>query len=32
MVGKPWAEAKILSAGEAYEQGRGFDIPLALFP
>jgi len=32
MVGKPWAEAKILSAGEVYEQGRGFDIPLALFP
>jgi len=32
MVGKPWGEAKILSAGEAYEQGRGFDIPLALFP
>jgi aspartyl-tRNA(Asn)/glutamyl-tRNA(Gln) amidotransferase subunit A len=32
MVGKPWAEARIISAGKAYEQARGFDIPLALFP
>ncbi len=32
IIGKAWAERKVLRAGELYEQGRGFDIPLASFP
>jgi aspartyl-tRNA(Asn)/glutamyl-tRNA(Gln) amidotransferase subunit A len=29
MIGKTWAEATILAAGELYEKERGFQIPLA---
>ncbi len=29
IVGKAWAEAKVLLAGEFYEQARGFQIPIA---
>jgi aspartyl-tRNA(Asn)/glutamyl-tRNA(Gln) amidotransferase subunit A len=29
LVSKPWAEAKLLQAGELYEQERGFLVPLA---
>ncbi|MGE5123111.1 MAG: amidase [Acidobacteriaceae bacterium] len=32
IVGKPWAEAKVLAAGRLYEQRRGFGIPLASLP
>jgi aspartyl-tRNA(Asn)/glutamyl-tRNA(Gln) amidotransferase subunit A len=29
LVSKPWAEVKLLQAGELYEQERGFQVPLA---
>ena len=29
IVGKAWAEAKVLLAGKLYEQARGFQIPVA---
>ncbi len=29
IVGKAWAEAKVLLAGKLYEQARGFQIPIA---
>jgi aspartyl-tRNA(Asn)/glutamyl-tRNA(Gln) amidotransferase subunit A len=32
IVGKPWAEMKVLIAGEAYEQKRGWRIPIASLP
>jgi aspartyl-tRNA(Asn)/glutamyl-tRNA(Gln) amidotransferase subunit A len=32
IVGKPWAESKVLLAGELYEQRRRLRIPIASFP
>ena len=29
LVSKPWAETKLMQAGELYEHERGFDLPLA---
>jgi aspartyl-tRNA(Asn)/glutamyl-tRNA(Gln) amidotransferase subunit A len=29
IIGKPWAEAKVLLVGELFEQGRGQNIPVA---
>jgi Asp-tRNA(Asn)/Glu-tRNA(Gln) amidotransferase A subunit family amidase len=29
IVGKPWAEVKVILAGELYEQRRGFQISVA---
>jgi aspartyl-tRNA(Asn)/glutamyl-tRNA(Gln) amidotransferase subunit A len=29
IVGKAWAEAKVILAGELYEQARGFQISVA---
>jgi len=29
IIGKPWAEAKVLLVGELFEQGRGQDVPVA---
>ena len=29
IIGKAWAEQKVLWAGELYERGRGFEIPIA---
>jgi Asp-tRNA(Asn)/Glu-tRNA(Gln) amidotransferase A subunit family amidase len=29
IIGKPWAEAKVLLVGELFEQGRGQDFPVA---
>jgi aspartyl-tRNA(Asn)/glutamyl-tRNA(Gln) amidotransferase subunit A len=32
IVSKPWAESRVLLAGELYEQVRGFKIPVASLP
>lgn len=32
LVSKPWAEAKLIRAGELYERERGFAVPLASLP
>jgi aspartyl-tRNA(Asn)/glutamyl-tRNA(Gln) amidotransferase subunit A len=32
IVGKPWADAKVLGLGALYEQRRGFQIPIASLP
>ncbi len=32
IVGKSWADSKVLSAGALYEQRRGFQIPIASLP
>ena len=31
IVSKPWAEAKLIRAGELFEKKRGYQIPLASF-
>jgi aspartyl-tRNA(Asn)/glutamyl-tRNA(Gln) amidotransferase subunit A len=32
IVGKPWAESKVLLAGEMYERNRGLQIPVTSLP
>jgi aspartyl-tRNA(Asn)/glutamyl-tRNA(Gln) amidotransferase subunit A len=29
LVSKPWAEAKLITAGKNYEKARGFSVPIA---